>query len=538
MTQEFRTPSGGRIRRDQPIRFMFDGRSFDGYAGDTLASALLAHGVHLVGRSFKYHRPRGIMSAGSEEPNALVTIDRGDGRITPNLRATAVELYDGLTARTQNAWPSVRFDLGAVAGALSPLLSAGFYYKTFMWPTSFWRRLYEPAIRAAAGLGKAPTAADPDRYLHRYAHCDVLVVGAGPAGLAAAAAANARGDRVILCDEQAEPGGSLLARPDVRIDGSAAADWIAGALDGSTVLTRTTAFGWYPDNMIALTERVTDHLARPALHLPRERLWLIRAKRVVIAAGAIERPAVFPGNDRPGIMLAGAAHTYLHRYGVLPGRRIVVAASHDSAWFAAFAMAAAGATVAAILDRRDVVDPALREQARAAGIPFHLGARITRHRRAGGAFASCGPTAVRRSSLRYRVDVGRLDAVGALVFAVARGTSFRSRQRHISARVDPRRASNPSAPAPEHSIWPPASPRDIARAAAIPGPSTSPAIRLSAPRRRRRPAGRTARRSLIFRTTSPPRISRSPPAKGSARSSMSNATPPPGWRRIRARPRT
>jgi sarcosine oxidase subunit alpha len=377
MTQPFRTPSGGRIRRDQPIRFTFDGRPYDGHAGDTLASALLANGVHLVGRSFKYHRPRGILCAGSEEPNALVTIDKGDGRVTPNLRATTVALYQGLTARSQNAWPSIRFDLGAIAGFLAPLLAAGFYYKTFMWPAAFWRRLYEPAIRAAAGLGWAPASPDPDRYLHRYAHCDVLVIGAGPAGLAAAAAAAARGDRVILCDEQAEPGGSLLARPDMRIDGRPVLDWIAAAGMGVTVLPRTTAFGWYPGNMVCLAERVTDHLARPNPNLPRERLWLVRASRVVIATGAIERPSVFPGNDRPGIMLVGAAATYLHRYGVLPGRRIVVATSHDSAWFTAFALAAAGATIAAILDQRDAVDPALREQARAAGIPVHSGARIT-----------------------------------------------------------------------------------------------------------------------------------------------------------------
>jgi sarcosine oxidase, subunit alpha len=378
MTQPFRTSSGGRIQRNHPVRFTFDGKPFDGYAGDTLASALLAHGIHLVGRSFKYHRPRGIMSAGSEEPNALVTIDRGAGRVTPNVRATTVELYEGLNARTQNAWPSVRFDLGAVAGIVSSLLPAGFYYKTFMWPASFWRRLYEPAIRAAAGLGRAPTAPDPDRYLHRYAHCDVLVIGAGPAGLAAASAAAARGDRVVLCDEQAEPGGSLLSRSGTTIDGLSAPDWIASTRDKRiTVLTRTTAFGWYPDNMVALAERVTDHLARPGLNLPRERQWLVRAARVVIAAGAIERPSVFPGNDRPGIMLAGAASAYLHKYGVLPGRRIVVVTSHDSAWFTAFAMTAAGATIAAIIDQRAEVQSSLRDMAQVAGIVVYTGVRIT-----------------------------------------------------------------------------------------------------------------------------------------------------------------
>jgi sarcosine oxidase subunit alpha len=385
MTQPYRTPSGGRINRDRPIRFTFDGRSFDGFAGDTLASALLAHGVHLVGRSFKYHRPRGILSAGSEEPNALVTIDRGGGRITPNLRATTVELYEGLDVRTQNAWPSVQFDLGAIAGLLAPLLSAGFYYKTFMWPASFWRRLYEPFIRAAAGLGRAPATPDPDRYLHRYAHCDVLIIGAGPAGLAAANAASTRARRVILCEEQPAPGGSLLARPETRIDGVRARDWIAASLDDRvTILPRTTAFGWYPDNMIALAERVTDHVEKPNPNSPRERLWFVRAKQVIIATGAIERPLVFPGNDRPGIMLAGATATYLHRYGVVPGRRIVVATSHDSAWFTAFALAAAGARIAGILDMRVGVDPSLRELARVAGIPVHLDTRITgtggRHR--------------------------------------------------------------------------------------------------------------------------------------------------------------
>ena len=374
MTQPFRAPSGGSVRGDRPIRFTFDGRGFDGFEGDTLASALLAHGVHLIGRSFKYHRPRGIMSAGSEEPNALVTVDRGGGRVTPNLRATTVELYEGLIARTQNAWPSVRFDLGAVAGFAAPLLGAGFYYKTFMWPASFWKRIYEPAIRAAAGLGRAPAAADPDRYLHRYAHCEVLVIGAGPAGLAAAKAAQGR---VILCDEQAEAGGSLLSRLETTIDGVPAAAWIASGLeDRVTVLTRTTAFGWYPGNTIALAQRVTDHLARPDPGLPRERLWLVRAKRVVIATGAIERPQVFPGNDRPGIMLAGAAETYLHRYGVLPGHKMVVSTAHDRAWFTAFALARAGVTIAGILDQRQAVVEALLNQARDAGIPVWTGARV------------------------------------------------------------------------------------------------------------------------------------------------------------------
>ncbi len=364
-----------RIGQGERIRFSFDGKPLEGIRGDTLASALLANGIHLTGRSFKYHRPRGILTAGAEEPNALVTIDRGLGRVTPNLRATTIELHEGLTARSQNAWPSIRFDLGAIAGLASPLLSAGFYYKTFMWPHAFWKRLYEPAIRAAAGLGRAPKDPDPDRYLHRYAHCDLLVIGAGPTGLAAAKAGSVTGQRVILCDEQNAPGGSLLSQPKTRIDGIQAADWIP--TPNVTILTRATAFGWYPDQMIGIAERVTDHLADPSPDLPRERLWLVRAARVVIAAGAIERPMVFPNNDRPGIMLAGAAGTYLNRYGVLPGHRAVIVTSHDSAWHVAFDLAAAGVTIAAILDRRATIDPTLLTAANTAGIPVHTGTTIT-----------------------------------------------------------------------------------------------------------------------------------------------------------------
>jgi sarcosine oxidase, subunit alpha len=226
VTQPFRLPAGGCVARDREVRFRFDGRDYTGYASDTLASALLANGVHLVGRSFKYHRPRGILSAGSEEPNALVTVDRGGGRITPNLRATQVELYAGLNATSQNRFPSLDVDLGAMAGWFGPMLSAGFYYKTFLWPRSFWARLYEPAIRAAAGLGKAPKSVDPDRYTHQYTHCEVLVIGAGPAGVAAALAAASTGVRVMLCDEQATLGGSLLSERTAVIDGEPASVWL------------------------------------------------------------------------------------------------------------------------------------------------------------------------------------------------------------------------------------------------------------------------------------------------------------------------
>ena len=370
-----RVASGGRIDRARSLVFTFDGRPMRGFAGDTLASALLANDVHLTGRSFKYHRPRGIMCAGSDEPNALVRV-----RDTPNLRATTVELYEGLVAESQNRSPSLRFDIGAVNDLLAPLLPAGFYYKTFMWPRSWWHRVYEPVIRRAAGLGRAPAGPDPDRYATRFAHCEALVVGAGPAGLAAALAAASRGVQVILCDEQNELGGSLLAPGDATIDGQPAAVWrdatlAALAQSGVTLLPRTTAFGYFPHNLVGLAERCTDHLAEPG-DRPRERLWQVRAANVVLATGAIERPLVFPGNDRPGVMLADAARVYAERYAALAGSTIVVAATHDSAYAAALALQAAGARIAAIADLRPIAEGALPQRARAAGIPMHLATGI------------------------------------------------------------------------------------------------------------------------------------------------------------------
>jgi sarcosine oxidase subunit alpha len=348
----------GRIDRARPLRFSFDGRDYQGFAGDTLASALLANGVHLVGRSFKYHRPRGILAAGSEEPNALVTVVRDAARQTPNLRATQVELYDGLVAHSQNRWPSLAIDMGRVNDWLSRFFPAGFYYKTFMWPRKAWKNLYEPLIRRAAGLGVAPTRPDPDRYAQRYAHCEVLVVGGGPAGIAAALAAARTGARVLLCEESAEIGGSLLGDAAVRIEGLSGAEWVQASLavlrsfPHVTLQLRTTAFGYFPHNLIGLSERLTDHLASPPPHLPRERLWQVRARRVVLATGAIERPLVFPGNDRPGILLAGAAQTYLHRYGVRVGERVVIVTADDAAYQAALDLHAAGTVIVAIADLR------------------------------------------------------------------------------------------------------------------------------------------------------------------------------------------
>jgi sarcosine oxidase subunit alpha len=377
-----RTVAGGRIDRARVVHFNFDGRRYQAHAGDTLASALLANGVHLVNRSFKYHRPRGILAAGSEEPNALVTVIRDAARRTPNLRATQVEVYEGLVAESQHRWPSLDFDVGAINSLLSPFIPAGFYNKTFMWPRSAWKAFYEPPIRKAAGLGIAPKLPDPDRYAQQFAHCDVLVVGAGAAGLAAAASAASGGARVILCDEQAEFGGALLAERDAKIDGRPAADWVAttvAALRANPrvrLLSRTTAFGYFPHNNIGLSERITDHLERPGSHLPRERMWQVRATEVVLCTGAIERPLIFPGNDRPGVMLAGAGRTFANRYGVKVGTRAVVVAGSDAAYEAALDLAAAGVTIVAIADVRASNTGPAAAAARAKGMSIATGQTV------------------------------------------------------------------------------------------------------------------------------------------------------------------
>ncbi len=387
MSQPSRLASGGSIDRSRPLTFTFDGLLYQGYAGDTLASALIANGLHLVGRSFKYHRPRGILGAGAEEPSALVSIARGPGRFTPNLRATQIELTDGLSATSQNRWPSLKFDIGAVNDLFSHLIGAGFYYKTFMGPNLFgsnwaWTRLYEPMIRRAAGLGLAPREADPDRYQRTFDHCETLIVGGGPAGLAAALAASESGARVVVCDENPALGGSLLAETEAEIDGKSALKWLEDTIatlrsaPNVRLMTRTQAFGYYAQNFIALNERIAeaDLVADP--DSPRERLWQMRAGEVVLATGAIERPLVFPNNDRPAVMLANSARRYCRQYGAQVGSRVVVATTHDSAYRAALDLRKAGVGVELIVDLRPEADGPLADAARAMGIEVVAGAEV------------------------------------------------------------------------------------------------------------------------------------------------------------------
>ena len=362
---------GTAVDPAKTLMFRFDGRAYEGIEGDTLASALIANGVEIVARSFKYHRPRGIVSAGSEEPSALVTM-RDGARREPNIRATEAALFDGLYAYGQNAFPSIRFDVGALNQLPGKAFAAGFYYKTFMGPrlkgrraTVFWRAC-EQLIRRAAGLGRPADEADPDRYARMHAFCDVLVVGAGAAGLQAALRAARSGARVVLADERRRMGGSLLSAPE-RIDGVPAARWVARALAeleglaNVTLLPRTTVQSHFDGNVFLAVERVCEDRKQPARGMPRQRAWRIAAKAAVIATGAIERPIVFPGNDRPGVMLADAARRYAIEYAVAPGRQVCIFANNDTGWLAARDMARAGVVVRAIVDvRDDVPDPVRR----------------------------------------------------------------------------------------------------------------------------------------------------------------------------------
>ncbi|WP_189605750.1 sarcosine oxidase subunit alpha [Mesorhizobium sp. M4B.F.Ca.ET.017.02.2.1] len=371
--QTHRLADGGLIDRSVPLSFRFDGKTLLGFQGDTLASALVANGVKLVGRSFKYHRPRGILTAGSEEPNALVEL-RSGARREPNTKATTAELYDGLEAASQNRWPSLRHDFLSVNQLFAPIFVAGFYYKTFMWPAKFWEAVYEPAIRRAAGLGRAAGIADPDHYDKAWAHCDVLIAGSGPAGLAAALAAGRSGARVILCEEDFVPGGRLLADGGT-IDGLPAAEWIArtlaelGSMPDVRIMTRTTLFGVYDGGTYGAIERVNDHLPVPPEHQVRQRLWRIVAKRSIVAAGAIERPIVFAGNDTPGVMMASAMRSYIGRYAATPAKRVALFTNNEDGWRTVETAIAAGLQVAAVIDARPDVSPQHRSLASKNGFP-------------------------------------------------------------------------------------------------------------------------------------------------------------------------
>lgn len=375
MSEPFRLARGGLVDRSRPLRFRWEGRALTGYAGDTLASALVANGVRVVGRSFKTHRPRGIFGAGVEDGVALVALGEGE-RLTPNVRATEAWLHEGLVARPVNCWPSARLDLSAALGLASRFLPAGFYYKTFMWP--HWS-LFEGPIRRMAGLGRAAAAPDPDRYDQIFATCDVLVIGAGRAGLEAARASAASGARVILAEQDMRPGGRLLV-DHAEVEGRPGVDWadeVARAfssMPAARLLLGTVATGVFDHNVVTLVEADSAGGAegRPVL-----RRWMVCAGRILLATGAIERPLLFPGNDAPGVMLASAARTYVSRFAALPGRRAVVLTTTDDAYNTAFALADAGAEVAAVIDLRLHPVSDLVEATRARGIPVHIGARVT-----------------------------------------------------------------------------------------------------------------------------------------------------------------
>ena len=336
MSQKYRLDNIGYINRDKKISFTFNGKKYFGYEGDTLASALLANGIHLVGRSFKYHRPRGFFGAGVDEPNAKVQLYKG-AKTEPNANATEVELVEGLIVKSQNCWPSVSFDFGEINNLFQKFFPAGFYYKTFMWPKSFWYKVYEPIIRKAAGLGVAPLKPDPDRYEHKYEYCDVLIAGSGPSGLASALAAAKNGARVILAEDKSRFGGSLLV-DEVTIGNKKGKEWADEAISqlksmpNVIVKNRSQVFGYYDHNMMVMFEKTRDHIENPNKFTPRQKLWYIRAKEIVISTGSLERPLIFGNNDRPGILLSSAAKEYLKVYGVLVGRKPIIFTNNDSAY--------------------------------------------------------------------------------------------------------------------------------------------------------------------------------------------------------------
>ena len=366
-----RLAQGGRlIDRQKPLRFTFNGLPMEGYQGDTMAAALLANDRMLIGRSFKYHRPRGLVASGAEEPNALVGLGEG-ARFEPNQRVTTTELFDGASAISQNHWPSLDFDIGAINARLARFLPAGFYYKMFIHPRPFWKHVYEPFIRQSAGLGRAPKDRDPDRYEQAYGFCDVAVVGGGVAGLAAALAAGRAGKRVWLMEQAAHWGGRAVV-DGVTIEGQSAEDWVAATLaelrgmENVRVKARTMAAGLYDHGYLLAYERIADHT--PGDGRPRHRLWRLRAGQVIAATGAIERPLAFAGNDVPGVMLASAVRDYAVNWAVSPGDRTVIVTNNDDAYRTALALADAGLVVPAVVDARAAVTGALPQAVRDRGI--------------------------------------------------------------------------------------------------------------------------------------------------------------------------
>jgi len=371
MPQSYRLDKIGLINRDKKISFKFNGKKYFGYEGDTIASALIANGVHLVGRSFKYHRPRGFFGAGVDEPYAIVQLYRNN-ETDPNVRATEQELFEGLEVKSVNCWPSVNFDIGAINNFLNKFFPAGFYYKTFMWPKSFWYRVYEPFIRKAAGFGVASIKHDNERYEHKYEYCDLLIAGSGPSGLSSAYAAAKNGARVILAEDKPRFGGSLLTS-EVNIGNQSGKEWadniVAELKEMSNVIVKNRAqvFGYYDHNMLVMSERINDHLPKSKKYSPKQRLWYIRAKEVVISSGSIERPIVFGNNDTPGVVLASAAKEYLKVYGVLVGKKPLIFTNNDSAYETAIEFKKNGIWPI-VLDTRENPDSEIVNEAKSMGI--------------------------------------------------------------------------------------------------------------------------------------------------------------------------
>ncbi len=375
MSQPFRLNKEGLINRNKKISFTFNGKKLFGFEGDTIASALIANGIHLVGRSFKYHRPRGFFGAGVEEPNAKLQVEF-NGHSEPNVNATEMELVEGLSATSQNCWPSVNFDVGAINNFLKMFFPAGFYYKTFMWPKSFWYKIYEPFIRKAAGLGVASIEKDKERYEHKFEYCDLLVTGSGPSGLASAYAAAKNGAKVILAEDKPRFGGTLLT-DDVSIDNLSGKDWAEKiitelkSMPNVTVKNRSQVFGYYDHNMLVMFERVSDHLEKKSKFTPRQRLWYIRAKETILSTGSIERPIVFGNNDTPGIFLSAAAKEYMKVYGVLVGKKPLIFTNNDSAYETALEFKKNNVEPI-ILDTREEHSSELIDEAKSKGIDIRF----------------------------------------------------------------------------------------------------------------------------------------------------------------------